>query len=170
MNFKKHLPNIIFILLTLLFFAASYVFEITEGKKIASLSTDFFVEVLPVLPVIFLLIGLFEIWVKRSLIVRHLGEQSSNVFVKYSFAVALASLNVGGMALAFPVGYALRKKGADMKVILVYLGASGLVRINMILFEASFLGFKFTIIRLLSAFPLIIIAAYILQNKFQKDC
>jgi uncharacterized membrane protein YraQ (UPF0718 family) len=65
------------------------------------------------------------------------------------------------------VAFSLYKKNARLSVIFTYLGAA-ICRIPMTVFEASFLGIKFTLIRLLTSIPLIIISSIFLENYLKN--
>jgi uncharacterized membrane protein YraQ (UPF0718 family) len=119
-----------------------------------------------IIPCAFILIGLFEVWVKREKVERHLGEGSG--IRGYIWAMLLAGTNVGGLYLAFPVAYSLSSKGAKLGVIFTYIGASAILRIPMAVFEASFLGIKFTLVRMLVSLPLIIISSILLDKYLSK--
>ncbi len=121
---------------------------------------------LKILPVAFILIGLFEVWVKRETIEKHFGEKSG--VRGYIWAILLSSMTVGGLYVAFPVAYSLYSKGAKLSVIFTYLGAAAICRIPMAIFEASFLGIKFTAIRWLVSIPLVIIASMLLGNYLTR--
>jgi uncharacterized membrane protein YraQ (UPF0718 family) len=121
---------------------------------------------LGIMPGAFILIGLFEVWVKREIVERHLGEGSG--FRGYLWMILLASTAVGGLYLAFPVAYSLYSKGAKLSVIFTYLGAAAICRIPMTIFEASFLGVKFTAIRWLVSLPLVIITSMLLGNYLTR--
>jgi len=121
---------------------------------------------LKILPCAFILIGLFEAWVKRETIERHFGEASG--IRGYIWGVLLAGTTVGGLYIAFPVAYSLYSKGAKLSVIFTYLGASALCRVPMAIFEASFLGIKFTAVRLLVSLPLVIVTSVLLGNYLTR--
>jgi len=121
---------------------------------------------LKILPCAFILIGLFEAWVKRETIERHFGEESG--IRGYIWGVLLAGTTIGGLYVAFPVSYSLYSKGAKLGVIFTYLGASALCRAPMAIFEASFLGIKFTAIRLLVSLPLVIVTSMLLGKYLTK--
>ena len=55
-------------------------------------------------------------------------------------------------------------QGARLSIVLTYLGATAICRIPMTIFEASFLGVNFSIMRYLVSLPLIVIT-YILMEK-----
>ena len=49
-------------------------------------------------------------------------------------------------------------------MVFTYLGASTVARIPMTLFEASFLGLKFTLIRMAAAIPLIVLTSIMIEK------
>lgn len=148
------------------FLLVSLLFEFNPGQEIGRNFASFSVDMLKILPGAFILIGLFEVWVKRETVERHLGEESGPR--GYLWAILLSATTVGGLYLAFPVAYALYSKGARLSVIFTYLGAAAICRIPMAVFEASFLGIKFTAIRWLVSLPLVIITSIILGNYLNK--
>ena len=121
---------------------------------------------LKVLPCAFILIGLFEVWVKRETVEKHFGQEAG--IRGYIWAVLLAGTTVGGLYVAFPLAYSLHSKGARLNVIFTYIGASAICRIPMAIFEVSFMGIKFTAIRLLVSLPLVIITSILLGDYLVK--
>jgi len=145
-----------------LFIAISFFLEFNPGKQIGRNFFSFSVDMVKVLPCAFLLIGLFEVWVKRETVERHFGEKSG--VRGYVWAVLLAGTIVGPLYVALPLAHSLYRKGARISVIFTYIGASAICRIPMTIFEASFLGIKFTTIRLAVSIPLVIVTSIILAN------
>ena len=148
------------------FLLVSLLVEFEPGREIGRNFASFTVDMLTILPGAFILIGLFEVWVKRETVEKHLGEGSG--IRGYLWAILLSATTVGGLYLAFPVAYALYSKGARLSVIFTYLGAAAICRIPMAVFEASFLGIKFTAIRWLVSLPLVIIMSIILGNYLNR--
>ena len=148
------------------FLAWSWFSGFKPGIEIGRTFSHFVSDLISIIPCVFILLGLFEVWVKRETVEKHLGEKSS--FLSYIWVILLAGTTVGGLYLAFPVAYTLSKKGARLSVIFTYIGASAVCRIPMTAFEASFLGLKFTLVRLSVSVPLIILSSLILE-KFLKN-
>ena len=163
---RDDIIKIVGILCYILFLIASFVFGFNPGKEIGYNFVSFSVYMLKILPCAFILIGLFEVWVKRETVEKHLGEKSG--IRGYIWAVLLAGTTVGGLYVAFPVAYSLYSKGAKLSVIFTYIGASAICRIPMTIFEASFLGIKFTAIRLFVSLPLVIVASILLGDYLTK--
>ncbi|MDZ7859516.1 MAG: permease [Candidatus Krumholzibacteriota bacterium] len=148
------------------FIGFSYIFHINIGKAMYVNFTAFAFDMLKIVPCAFILIGLFEIWVKRSTVERHLGHDSG--VKRYIWAIMLAWTSVGGLYMAFPIAYSLYKKGAEPSMILTYVGASGIFRLPMTIFEASFLGLKFTLVRLAISLPLTILVSVLLGRYMKR--
>jgi len=105
------------------FVLLSLCFDLPLGKEMAKEGLNFLSTLMQVVPCVFILIGLFNVWVKREVVERHLGEDSG--LKGYFWAVVLAGTTVGGLFVAFPIAVALAKKGASLRVIFAYVGAAG---------------------------------------------
>jgi len=149
-----------------LFILMSWITDFDQGKEIGNNFATFAIEMFKIIPCVFILIGLFQVWVPRETIERHFGEESG--IKGYIWSLLIAGTTVGGLYVAFPVAYTLYSKGAKLSVIFTYIGASAICRIPMTFFEASFLGVKFTIIRFMVALPLVIITSVLLANYLQR--
>lgn len=163
---RSTLVKILLIASYFIFIGVSWLMGFNPGQQIGQNFAVFSIDMLKILPGAFILIGLFEVWVKRETVERHLGEGSD--FRGYLLMILLGSTAVGGLYLAFPVAYALYSKGAKLSVIFTYLGAAAICRIPMTIFEASFMGVKFTVIRWLVSLPLVIITSILLGNYLTR--
>ena len=149
-----------------LFLIISLSFGFAPGKEIGGNFLSFALDMFKVLPFAFILIGLFEVWVKKETVEKHLGDDSG---VKgYFWVILLAGTMIGGLYVALPIAHALYNKGAKLSVIFTFLGASAITRVPMTVFEASFMGVKFTTIRLLVSLPLVIISSIALGGYLTK--
>ena len=152
--------------LYVVFIIISWALGYVPGEEISRNLAVFAVDMLKLLPCAFILIGLFEVWIKRETVERHLGERSGAR--GYAWAILLAGTTIGGLYVAFPIAYSLYIKGAKLSVIFTYVGAAAICRIPMSIFEASFLGIKFTAIRFLVSIPLVIISSILLGKYLAK--
>jgi len=149
-----------------IFLTASFVIGFEPGKQIGYNFISFFIEMLKILPCAFILIGLFEVWIKKESVEKHLGKGSN--ILSYIWVILLAGSTIGGLYVAFPVAYSLYKKGAKLSVIFTYIGASAICRIPMTIFESSFMGLKFSLIRLIVSIPLVILSSIWLGSYLEK--
>lgn len=159
---KDMIFKIVIFVLYGIFLGYSFSSEYEPGIIMGNTFFHFISDLVIIMPCVFILLGLFEVWVKRETVEKHLGENSN--FLSYIWVILLAGTSVGGLYLAFPVAYTLYKKGAKLSVIFTYIGSSAVCRIPMTVFEASFMGLKFTLIRLIVSIPLIIISSLLLEK------
>lgn len=115
------------------------------GKKSLELTWKNLLEMLSVLPPIFILLGLMDVWVKRETMMKYMGDKSGIVGVLLAFLIGSAA--AGPLYAAFPVAGVLLKKGSKLSNVLIMLGAWSTTKIPLILFEASSMGWKFMLLR-----------------------
>lgn len=150
-----------------IFVLVSFILNFKPGREIFKNFVSYSANVVIILPFVFILIGLFEVWVKRETVEKHLGRNSG--FFSYVWAIVLGGTIIGPMIVALPIAYTLSKKGARLSVVFTYIGASAVCRIPMTLFEASCLGIVFTIIRYSVSIPLIILTSLALEKYLEKN-
>jgi uncharacterized membrane protein YraQ (UPF0718 family) len=161
-NFKEYMLSLLFFAFVIISFANDY----NPGQQIYFNFFEFLLTMFKFVPAVFILIGLFDVWVDREVIEKYLGKESGAL--SFLWAILLSGTTVGGIYVAFPVAHALAKKGASLRIIFTYIGAAAVCRIPMTLFEASFLGIKFSVIRLLISIPLIILSSILLEKYLLK--
>lgn len=135
------------------------------GLKALSITAYSLKEMLLVIPPIFVLLGLLDVWVPRETMIKYMGEGSGIKGVILS--ILLGSAAAGPLYGAFPVAAVFMKKGVKFSNILIFIGAWSTTKIPMLLFEMSALGVKFALTRLLIDIPGIILIAFVL-SKFTK--
>ncbi len=149
-----------FLMLFALFMLVSYIQPIEVGIVIGNNFRMFFLEMVAILPLMFILIGLFDVWVPREKIIRHLGTGAG--YWGILWVILLAMLQVGPLYAAFPVAALLWRKGCSLRNIFIYLGAFTTLKIPMLTFEVGFLGWKFSLLRALFSFPVFIAIGFLL--------
>lgn len=132
------------------------------GMRAINISIYQFWQMLMVVPPIFILLGLLDIWVPRETMIKYMGEDSGLKGIVLSIIVGAAA--AGPLYGAFPVAAVFVKKGVKFSNIFVFIGAWSTVKVPMFLFEMTALGARFAITRLLIDIPGIIIIAYILSK------
>ena len=99
-----------------------------------------------VIPPIFVLLGLLDVWVPREQMMRFMGPGSG--LKGGTLAFLLGSFAAGPLYGAFPVAAVLMKKGASFMNIMIFIGAWSTTKVPMLLFECSALGTRFAMSRL----------------------
>ena len=115
-------------------------------------------EMISVIPPIFILLGLLDVWVDRQTMMKYTGKGSGLKGILISFL--LGSAAAGPLYAAFPVAAVMLKKGSSIFNVLVFLGAWSTTKIPLLTFEAASLGIRYMLIRLsLSVIGILLIAA-----------
>ncbi|MDB4433497.1 permease, partial [bacterium] len=109
------------------FVGVSFLIGLGTGERMGQTFGTTLLEMMKLLPCAFILIGLFDVWVKRETVERHFGKGSG--IRGYLWGILLAGTSVGGMYVAFPVVYSLYRKGAELSVVFAYVGFTGACRI-----------------------------------------
>lgn len=156
-EFKKYIFPLIF----LAFIGFSQAFDLSSGKQIGLNFWMFFKEMILFLPLMFIFIGLFDVWVPRERIQKHIGQESG--WKGTGLVILLATLQAGPLYGAFPFAYILWKKGCSIRNVFIYLGAFSTIKIPMITFEIGFLGLKFSLLRTIITLPMFILLGFIME-------
>jgi uncharacterized membrane protein YraQ (UPF0718 family) len=137
------------------------------GRKAGDDLVRFLLEMASVLPAMFLLVGLFEVWVPRAVIERYAGRRSGAAAVPWM--ILLATLQAGPLYGAYPVAVSLWKKGCAPWNVFIYLGMFSALKIPLLTFEVSFLGWEFSLARTAVTIPVFTGLGIILAKLLPRD-
>lgn len=143
------------------------IFNYELGIKALNITGYSLKEMILVIPPIFVLLGLLDIWVPRETMIKYMGEGSGLKGILLSIFIGSAA--AGPLYGAFPVAAVFMKKGVKFINVLIFIGAWSTTKIPMLLFEVAALGTKFAVTRLLVDIPGIIIIAVILAKLASKE-
>jgi len=163
----KHLKQYLWVITFLVVSIISYFAGFNPGITIYTNFQSFFIEMLAFIPLLFILIGLFDVWVPKETIEKYIGKKSGILGIV--LVIFLAMLQAGPLYGAFPVAYILYKKGTSIRNIFIYLGAFSSMKIPMIGIEIGYLGLKFTIFRTLVSLPLFILIGFAMEKIVGKN-
>jgi len=150
-----------FILLCFVFLI-TYIFKPVYGLKAAEITWSNFKQMLSVLPPIFLILGLLDVWVPKETMIKLMGKGSGLKGGLLAFTMGAAA--AGPLYAAFPIAQMLLIKEASLLNVFIFIGAWSTTKIPMFLFEMSALGSGFAVSRLLLNIPVIILIAIITQK------
>lgn len=132
------------------------------GQKSLKITRDNLIEMLSVIPPIFILLGLLDVWVQKETMIKLMGEKSGLIGIIIAFV--LGSTAAGPLYAAFPVAGVLLRKGSKLSNVFIFIGAWSTTKIPMLLFETSSMGWKFMLTRFLIDIPGIFIIALITEK------
>jgi uncharacterized membrane protein YraQ (UPF0718 family) len=139
--------DLVFPALVLVITAVMLAFNPDRTWNVAAYSWEFFVEIVTILPAVVILMGLFAVFVPTRTVVRYLG---AGVGARGFFlALALGTLPTGPLYVAFPLVKTLRRKGAGTANLVAFITAWACIKLPQEIVELRFLGWQFTLTRLL---------------------
>lgn len=156
-NIKKFMLPITVVLVYILLF----IFAPQIGLRSSLVTWEYFLEMAFILPPVFILMGLMEVWLSKDTIQKWLGNDSG--IRGGIFSLLLGTLPTGPVYVAFPLAASLIHKGASITNVVIFLGSWAALKIPQLMVEIKFLGLKFAITR----FALTTVAL-ILMGLFMK--
>ncbi len=166
MTMIKKIKENLFLIFVALAYVIMFIFKPSMGVESVKSSAYYIKEMLMIMPVIFILTALLDMWVPKEKIIKYLGKESKAKGVFLSFVVG--SISAGPVYAAFPMCAMLHKKGASIRNIVIILSSWAVIKVPMLLNETKFLGPKFMIIRWILTVISIIIFSWI-TDKLVKD-
>jgi len=167
MNATKYIKRNKLLLIVGAVYLSLIVFKTDKAILSFKNSSYYIIEMLQIMPVIFILTSLIEAWVPREVIMNSFGESSGKKGAILSFL--LGSVSAGPIYAAFPVCKMLLKKGARISNIVIILSAWAVVKVPMLANEAKFLGPKFMAVRWVLTTISIFIMAYLVSKIVKKE-
>lgn len=137
------------------------------GASSFQLTKSNLLEMLSVLPPIFILLGLLDVWVDRETMIRLLGNGSGIRGIVIAFALGAAA--AGPLYAAFPVAAVMLKKRASLFNTFIFIGAWSTAKIPLLTFEAASLGLAFTGTRLILNIFGIMAIAYVVNKSLTEE-
>lgn len=143
------------ILILLVFIGLAIGMPETAARS-SKVTWDYFKEMALIMPPVFILMGLMEVWIPKDKIHKWLGSGSG---VKGAvIAFGLGTLPTGPLYVAFPMTATLIRKGASISNMVMFLGSWAALKIPQLMVEIKFLGISFTLVRfVLTLFALVLI-------------
>ena len=90
---KRKVAYVVVISLFIIFIVISFLMSFEPGKIIAFNLVDYSFEIIQFFPFAFILIGLFQVWIKRETVEKHLGKDSG--WQGYFWAIILGGCTFG---------------------------------------------------------------------------
>ncbi|MBK5201957.1 MAG: permease [Spirochaetaceae bacterium] len=161
---KKYISFIIFVIINII---VGIIYP-EIGKSSIKITQSNLFTILSVIPPIFVLLGLLDVWVERATMIKYLGQGSG--LRGFSIALLLGSVAAGPLYAAFPIALVMLKKRASLFNVFIFIGAWSTTKIPMVTFEIASLGYKFALVRLsLSLIGIIIISTILVLSLNKKD-
>lgn len=146
---------LLLIILAIIDIQLSYRALQNSGKQILSM--------LMIVPPIFILIGLFDVWIPRETIINLMGEGSKAKGMILAFF--LGAFSAGPTLIAFPIAMMMLKKGAKYSNVIFFLMVWSSLKLPIIFYQITTLGLKFSLI-INTTMVIVFIISALLVDKF----
>jgi uncharacterized membrane protein YraQ (UPF0718 family) len=166
MKVLRRLKENLFLIIIILAYAIMTFVNPSLSLESVKNSGYYIKEMLMIMPVIFVLTALLDLWIPKEKIMQLLGKDAKAKGVFLSFVIG--SISAGPIYAAFPMCVMLHKKGASIRNIIIILSSWAVIKVPMLLNEVKFLGPKFMIVRWILTVLAIVIFSWI-ANKLIKD-
>ena len=131
------------------------------ANKSFNVLLDYLGEMIFIIPPVFILMGLMEVWIPKDKVENLLGNESGIKGIIVSFL--LGTLPTGPLYVAFPMTASLLKKGASVSNMIVFLGSWATLKVPQLLVEAEFLGVSFMALRFVLTFIMLVLMGAFMQ-------
>ncbi len=163
---KKNMRKDYITMAVVLVIAAVLLFVFPQkASSVLTISRNYLVELVLVLPAVMIIIGLFSVWIPDQMVVKYMGHASGAKGIILS--LVLGMLPTGPLYIAFPMAAALIKKGAKRSNIIIFISAWACIKLPQELIEIQFLGIKFTFLRLGLTIVFVIIMGIIIEKLIE---
>ena len=137
------------------------------GAKATLTSVSNLKEMLLLVPPIFIIMGLLDVWVPTEMLIKYMGHDAGISGLLIAFVLGTAA--AGPLYVAFPIGQMLLRKGARPAYVIFFLGIWSSTKLPILLFEIASLGLKFTLIHIAISVPAYLMIAYIIDKSISSE-
>lgn len=157
-------------IIILLIFMGLFFYDPIAAKNSSVIVYDFVKEMVKILPPIFMLMGLIEVWISKENIQKWIGKNSG--IRGMAVSIGLGTLPTGPLYAAFPMASSLLGKGASISNIVFFLGSWAALKIPHLMMEIEFLGLSFTALRFTLTLVFLIPLGFFIEfalNRMKPD-
>lgn len=156
-----------FLVLSIILLSILTIVDINYTYTALNNTVKHILNMLIIVPPIFILIGLFDVWVPRETVINLMGEQSG--IKGMALAFFLGAFSAGPTIAAFPVALIMVKKGAKYSNVLFFLMTWSSLKIPILFYQISTLGFHFSMVINVTVFITFIVGALVASKIFTKE-
>jgi len=138
-----------------------------QGQAAVKFTFNNLKSVSMVLPPIFILIGLMDVWIPKETMVKFMGHKSG--ILGAIIAIFIGAMGAGPLYVAFPVAALLLKKGARLAYVFLVLGAWTSVKLPIFMFEWASFGPTFTMVHVVSSLTVYIAGSFLLEKLLSDE-
>lgn len=156
-----------FLLISIIMLIVISIIDISLSFKALENAGNQVLSMLMIVPPIFILIGLFDVWVPRETIISLMGEGSR--FKGMALAFFLGAFSAGPTIVAFPLAMLMLKKGAKYSNVIFFLMVWSSLKLPIVIYQITTLGLRFSMIINVTMLIVFIISSLMVDIVFKKE-
>lgn len=154
-------------IVSIILLGAMFIYSFSMGVKASIMSGEQFIIMLKIVPPIFIMIGLLDVWVPKETMMKIMGEKSGAVGILIAFL--FGTFAAGPLVAAFPIAVVMLKKGARYANVLFFLTIWASAKLPIILFEIQQLGLTFTLVSNITLIIVYLIGSYVIEKILGEE-
>ncbi|KNF07537.1 putative permease [Gottschalkia purinilytica] len=160
---RKYKWLIVFIVLIIVI----YNINSTVGVNTIYFSFSNIKTFLSLVPPIFILMGLLDVWVPKETMVKYMGKDSG---IKGLLCIlTLGSLAAGPLYVSFPIAHMFIKKGVKLSYIIFFIGVWANCKVPMMVYEYTSLGGTFTFLHITTSLFVYLVLSILVEKYLSED-
>ncbi len=152
---------------TVFCYIAAFIYSPSLGLDSLTLTSEYLLEMVEILPAVFIITGLVEVWVPKETIMNVFGEAAG--MKGRLVSVLVGSFSAGPIYAAFPVTYTLLKKGSSISNVVIILSAWAVIKAPMLVVETKFMGLPFMLTRYIFTVPAVIGIGVVTEKMVERE-
>ncbi|MDC7220792.1 MAG: permease [Spirochaetales bacterium] len=154
------------LIVSLVLLGATAIYSFPQAGQ--SLSNAWFQiwEMLKVVPPIFLMIGLLDVWIPRETMIKMMGDKSGALGIVLAFL--FGTFSAGPLVAAFPVAIIMLKKGARFANVMFFLTIWASAKLPILVFQSTTMGLEFTVVSNVVLIGVYLIGSYVIEKSLGK--
>ncbi|MFH5881110.1 permease [Liberiplasma polymorphum] len=156
-----------FLIISLVMLVIISIVDIRYTYKAFDNAYNQIISMLIIVPPIFILIGLFDVWVPKETVIKLMGEKSGARGMFLAFF--LGAFSAGPTIAAFPLAMIMLKKGASYSNVIFFLMVWSSLKLPIVFYQITTLGLKFSMVINTTMLIVFIISALLTSFIFTKE-
>jgi len=163
---KRKAGKVMIPVIILLVYATLAIWLPEAAQRSLKVTMDYALEILLIVPPVFLLMGLMEVWIPKDKVRQWLGSGSG---IKGAvISVLMGTLPTGPLYVAFPMAAGLIRKGAGIVNMVLFLGAWAALKIPQLITEIKFLGLPFALLRFFLTLATLLMTGLLMEAYLRR--
>lgn len=156
-----------FLVISMLLLGILTIIDMSYTETALTNTWNSLLSMLMIVPPIFILIGLFDVWVPKEQVIKMMGESSG---VKgMALAFFLGAFSAGPTIAAFPLAMIMLKKGASYANVLFFLMVWSSLKLPIVFFQITTIGLTLSMVINGVMLSVFIVSTVLVNGVFTQD-